>query len=227
MKIHYATLSKTGNRFNNEDAFYVIEDKKNNRWFGIVCDGMGGHAMGEIASNTVSSCISAYWTTHGNEQDSEEKILSACKHASKTLDERANELHVHDMGTTMVMASIEDDILTIAHIGDSRCYVQRPSSRLLHRTKDHTKLSFGWEVIDRCFFSFHSESAVPDITQIKIHSGDRILLCSDGIYKSISPDILMVRMMDDKSPNEILDEFSSQCEKSGDDNYTAILACVE
>lgn len=227
MEINYATLSKTGNRFNNEDAFHVIADKNNNRWFGIVCDGMGGHTMGEIASDTVASSISDYWEVHGNEPDSEEKVLAACKNASKALDERANKLHVREMGTTMVMASIEDDILTIAHIGDSRCYVQRQSSGVLHRTKDHTKLSFGWEVIDKCFFSFQPEIAVPDVTQIKIQSGDRMLICSDGIYKSISPDILMARMMDDKSPEEILDVFDFLCEKSGDDNYTAILICVK
>ena len=183
MEINYATLSKTGNRFNNEDAFHVIADKNNNRWFGIVCDGMGGHAMGEIAIDTVASSISDYWELHGNEPDSKEKVLAACVNASRALDERSKKLHVREMGTTMVMASIEDDILTIAHIGDSRCYVQRPSSGVLHRTKDNTKLSFGWEVIDKCFFSLRPELAVPDVIQIKIQSGDKILLCSDGIYK--------------------------------------------
>ena len=227
MEINYATLSKTGNRFKNEDTFRVIADKNNNRWFGIVCDGMGGHAMGEIASDTVASSISDYWEIHGNEQDSEEKVLAACENASKALEKRANELHVRGMGTTMVMTSIEDDILTISHIGDSRCYVLRPSSGVLHRTKDHTKLSFGWDMIDKCFFSFRPEIAVPDVIQIKIQSGDKILLCSDGIYKSISLDILMARMMDDKLPEEILDVFDFLCEKSGGDNYTAILICVK
>ena len=88
-------------------------------------------------------------------------------------------------------------------------------------------MSFGWEVIDKCLFSFQPKLAVPDVTQIKIQSGDKILLCSDGIYKSISPDILMARMMDDKLPEEILDVFDFLCEKSGDDNYTAILICVK
>ena len=50
MKISYATISKTGKRMNNEDAFCVIDEQEEGRWFGIVCDGMGGHAMGEVAS---------------------------------------------------------------------------------------------------------------------------------------------------------------------------------
>ena len=61
----------------------------------------------------------------------------------------------------------------------------------------------------------------------EIKSRDRILLCSDGLYKSMPPEILKARMMDDKTPEEILDVFDFLCEKNGDDNYTAILAIVE
>ena len=53
MKIKYATISKTGRRHNNEDAFNVIDMSDNNRFMGIVCDGMGGHSFGETASETV------------------------------------------------------------------------------------------------------------------------------------------------------------------------------
>lgn len=50
MEIRYATISKTGRRHNNEDAYKVIDMNKNNRFMGIVCDGMGGHSFGETAS---------------------------------------------------------------------------------------------------------------------------------------------------------------------------------
>ena len=50
MKIRYAIISKTGRRSNNEDYVKVIDKPEEARWFGVVCDGMGGHAMGEIAS---------------------------------------------------------------------------------------------------------------------------------------------------------------------------------
>lgn len=53
------------------------------------------------------------------------------------------------------------------------------------------------------------------------------LICSDGLYKSIAPNILTARMIDDKSPEEILDTFAFLCEKNGDDNYTGILAIIE
>ena len=59
MNIHYATISETGKRRKNEDAFRIAED--GNRWLAVVCDGMGGHAMGEVASETVSNAIVNYW----------------------------------------------------------------------------------------------------------------------------------------------------------------------
>ena len=221
MKIHYATISETGKRRNNEDAFRIADD--GNRWLAVVCDGMGGHAMGEVASETVSNAIVNYWKKHKDEPDCEAKVNNACAHAMRALDKKSDSFNHCKMGTTMVMASIDGDIVTIAHVGDSRCYLHRPDEGLLYQTKDHVRLDFGWEVVDRCFFSYHHEANVPDVVQLKLKAGDRILLCSDGIYKSMAPDILLARMMDDKPLADILDVYNFLCEKQGDDNYTAVL----
>ena len=227
MKIKYATISKIGRRYNNEDAFKVIDMPKSNRFLGIVCDGMGGHSFGETASETVCNTISDFWKKHTDMPDCESKVKLACKKASCAIDQKTYELHHAEMGTTMVMASIENDMATIAHIGDSRCYVQRSEKGLLYQSKDHVRLDFGWEIVAKCFFSYRPEVAVPDIQQINLQTGDRILLCSDGLYKSMVPDILQARMMDDKPLEEILDVFDFLCERQGDDNYTAILIeCV-
>ena len=72
-----------------------------------------------------------------------------------------------------------------------------------------------------------SEVAVPDIAQFEIQPGDRIFLCSDGLYKCIPPYILKKRLMDDKTPEEILDVFDFLCGRSGDDNYTAIMVRID
>ena len=197
MEIRYATISKTGRRHNNEDAYKVIDMNKNNRFMGIVCDGMGGHSFGETASETVCNTISDFWKKHIDTPDCDSKVKLACKKASCAIDKKSFELHHVEMGTTMVMASIENGVATIAHIGDSRCYVQRPGEGLLYQTKDHIRLDFGWEIVAKCFFSYRPEVAVPDIRQIKLQTGDRVLLCSDGLYKSMAPDILQARMMDD------------------------------
>lgn len=227
MKITYATLSKKGNRSSNEDAMRVIDHSDAGQWLGIVCDGMGGHACGEVASEVVANAITEYWESHQNEPDSADKVEAACRHASAAFDLRASEMHHCEMGSTMVMASIRNGIATIAHTGDSRCYLQRRGNEMVYETSDHLRYERGWELVDRCFFSYHPEKVVPEVRQFRLLTGDRILICSDGLYKSLYPHILQARMMDNKTPEQILDVFDFLCERSGDDNYTAILAIAE
>ncbi len=107
MEIRYATISKTGRRHNNEDAYKVIDMPQNNRFMGIVCDGMGGHSFGETASETVCNTISDFWKKHISTPDCDSKVKLACKKASCAIDQKAFELHHAEMGTTMVMVSIE------------------------------------------------------------------------------------------------------------------------
>ena len=120
MKIRHTTISKTGRRRNNEDAFKVISLPESNRFMGIVGDGMGGHSFGETASETVCNTISDFWKKHISTPDCDSKVKLACKKAWCAIDQMAFELHHAEMGTTMVMVSIENDVATIAHIGDSR-----------------------------------------------------------------------------------------------------------
>ena len=82
----------------------------------------------------------------------------------------------------------------------------------------------GSEVVTKCFFSIASEVAVPDIAQLEVKSGDRIFLCSDGVYKSMAPQILTARLQDDKPLDEVVDVIKFLCEKYSKDNYTGILA---
>ena len=126
----------------------------------------------------------------------------------------------------MVMASIEGDTVTIAHLGDSRCYLMRPAVGLLYLTKDHIRMECGWEIIDRCFFSYRPEVCIPDVVQFKLKAGDRIMLCSDGLYNSMALETLLTNMMDKKSLDDILNAYCISCEMCGDDNYTAVLIAV-
>lgn len=229
MKIRYATISKEGRRSNNEDFFVVMDQQERGRFWGIVCDGMGGHACGEVASETVAHAVSAYWEQHAEERDSEDKVVEACQEATRAIEEKSREIGCKErgMGTTLVMASIESGVVTIAHVGDSRCYLQRPGQGVVYQTQDHVRLSFGYEIVARSFFSSHPEEAVPDVVQFPVCSGDWILLCSDGVHKSMESEDLKARMMEAKSLEEILHGFDLSCWKYGDDNYTAILIEVE
>ena len=86
MEIRYATISKTGRRHNNEDAFKVISLPESNRFMGVVCDGMGGHSFGETASETVCNTISDFWKKHIDTPDCDSKVKLACKKASCAID---------------------------------------------------------------------------------------------------------------------------------------------
>ena len=138
MRTSFATISRQGARSNNEDYLLVMDRPEAKRLTGIVCDGMGGHSCGEVASMMVCNCIAHYWEQHTALPDSPEKVLEACREASAAMDRKAAEEGIAEMGTTLVMASIEADSVTIAHVGDSRCYVQRPGDGLIYQTEDHT-----------------------------------------------------------------------------------------
>ena len=227
IKIQYSTISETGKRQKNEDAFRMVSMADGNRWLAVVCDGMGGHDKGEVASETVADAIVDYWRNEVDETDSKEKVEKACRKARITLDECSFAMGHVKMGTTMVMASIEGDTVTIAHLGDSRCYLIRPGEGLLYRTRDHIRMECGWEIIDRCFFTYRPEVCEPEVVQFKLEKGDRIMLCSDGLYKCMTNKIFLANMMDEKLLDEILDAYRIHCERQGDDNYTAVLIAVE
>lgn len=125
MEIEYTTFSETGKRRVNQDVCRVVEIPKQNRILMIVCDGMGGHSMGDVAAETVCNAICEFWGNNPDVSDSETKVTDACKTASDALYARSRVVRPIEMGTTMVMASVEGNIVTIAHCGDSRCYLLR------------------------------------------------------------------------------------------------------
>ncbi|MBO5698890.1 MAG: serine/threonine-protein phosphatase [Bacteroidaceae bacterium] len=226
MKIKYTTFSEAGKRRANQDICRVIEIPERNRALMVVCDGMGGHSMGDVAAETVSNAICEYWNDNTGTKDSEIKVTEACKVASNTLYKRSRVVRPIEMGTTMVMASVDGNIVTIAHCGDSRCYLLR-DGEVVYQTQDHADPHWGSEVVTRCFFSMNLDVAVPEISHFEIQSGDRIFLCSDGVYKSMAPQILTARLQDDKPLEEVVDVIKFMCEKFSTDNYTGILAIVE
>lgn len=222
--IKYAAFSEAGIRRDNEDYCKVVEDSKNNRYLFVVCDGMGGHAMGEVASRVVCESICDYWQRASFECDVENVLKAAFQETSKALDAKADVLNHVEMGTTMVLAAIHGDILTIAHCGDSRCYLLRPNVGVVYQTQDHVNHSVFGDFIDKSFFSYHSDKADVEIRQFGLQSGDRVFLCSDGISTYVDPGILSERVMDEKSPEEILDVIAFLCENGrSQDNYTGAL----
>ena len=226
MRIRYTTFSEAGKRRANQDVCRVVEMPERNRTLMIVCDGMGGHSMGDVAAETVCNAICEYWNSNTHTKDSETKVIEACKAASDALYKRSRVVRPIEMGTTMVMASVEGNIVTIAHCGDSRCYLLR-DGEVVYQTQDHADPHWGSEVVTRCFFSMNPEVAEPEVARFEVLPGDRIFLCSDGVYKAMAPQILTARLQDEKPLEEVVDVIKFICEKYSTDNYTGILAIVE
>ena len=219
-KYMYTVFSETGKRIANQDICRVVEMPEENRCLLVVCDGMGGHAMGDAAAETVCNAVCNFWEDNPGKSDCEEKVLTAFAHASEALYYRSRMVRPIEMGTTLVMASVENNTVTIAHCGDSRCYLLR-NGEVVHQTTDHSRP--GTEIVTRCFFSMDPEVAIPDITRIEVEKGDRIFLCTDGVYKAMAPQILAARLQDDKTLEDVVDVIKFMCEKLSTDNYSGIL----
>ena len=225
MKIEYSTFCETGRRLENQDNIQVFVDMDKDRAAFILCDGMGGHAHGGLAARIVATSIVR--DIKQNSPTDEDAVKAMISHASRTLDTMAEVYGGAKMGTTMVMAYISGDTITVIHCGDSRCYVYDKDKNAKYVTEDHNSGDYMGAPITRCFFADHPEKAEPDVRTFKVSSGDRILLCSDGVYPCMAPDILRDRMMDDKPIEDIMDTFKFMCEKFSDDNYSAILVKID
>ena len=210
---------------NNEDCFNVVELQDKRTLF-VVCDGMGGHSCGEVASQTVCDSFSTYWEEHPEQEDSKAKVHDAAKEASRILDEKSGN---YQMGTTLVMCSIEGKQATIAHAGDSRCYVIDIKGNVKYRTIDHIEFSsISLPHINRAFFTHHPEDAMPDVKTVELQPLDRILLfCTDGLYNAIDDTTLLHTLQCAKDVKKVAEKFQTICQEKAEDNYTAIIIEIE
>ena len=220
----YIQFSEKGPRMNNEDSLNIVEIADKRTLF-VVCDGMGGHSCGEVASQTICESFSAYWEQHPSQEDSESKVLDAAKDASRILDEKSG---YYQMGTTLVMCSIEGNRATIAHAGDSRCYVIDIKGNVKYRTIDHIESSsISLPYINKAFFTRHPEDAVPDVKIVELQPLDRILLCTDGLYNAIDDETLLHTLQCAKDVEQVAEKYRAICEEKAGDNYTAIIIEME
>ena len=225
MDIEYYTFSEKGPRHENQDFIRTIAAEDNRRYAFILCDGMGGHAHGSLAARIVATSIAR--DIKQNPPFGEAGIDAMISRAMWTLDTMADVYGGAKMGTTMVMAYIDGDDITVMHCGDSRCYVYDRDRNVKCVTANHNAGDYMGAPITRCFFAGHPEKAEPEVKTFKISPGDRIFLCSDGVYPCMAPDILRDRMMDDKPMEDIMDTFKFMCEKFSEDNYSGIMIRID
>ena len=194
-----AAISDIGcKRQNNEDSFGFDEEKR----VYVVCDGMGGVAGGEVASQTaVQKTIEAYpGAPNGSSSAAVDQLLyQAILQANEAV--RALSVAHEDlrgMGTTLVAACLEGQKIVIGNVGDSRAYFLR-QGECIQITQDHSfiseQLQRGTITPEMALASpFQSvitraigiEAAVePDFFAAELEEGDRILLTTDGLTRYV------------------------------------------
>lgn len=169
----------------------------------VVADGMGGHDGGEVASEMAVQTICevaqrAEADEPPQEEGLEELLDSAFQNANNSIKAEAEERHI-DMGTTLVsMLMVENRLAYVANVGDSRAYMMREQS--LHQlTDDHSLVA---KMVERGRITAEEARHHPhsnillrtvgterdvdiDIFKVDVEAGDRILMCSDGLWGEV------------------------------------------
>jgi protein phosphatase len=145
-------VTDVGNdRHHNEDFFIIdnrctqIMDSESSQVYTrgvyILCDGMGGHAQGEVASRMAAETLALFFTEHWQDaMPSEAAVEDAIFRANQTLhtlNESQTRLGSGRMGTTLVLAMLQDTKFRFAHVGDSRLYQLTHQHGLQQLTVDH------------------------------------------------------------------------------------------
>ncbi len=189
-------------RDNNEDYFLVLENKD----LYIVSDGMGGQNAGEVASFNASKSIEKYFTDDrlkkmkGNPDIIKKALLYSVQFAHKTvLDLQKEKPEFKGMGCTIIVAYIDNDILHICHVGDTRGYILNKSGLKL-LTTDHSQVmelvKQGKMTIEEARKSSMKNQLrqaigapmkiVPEYVTHNLESDTKLLLCSDGLWDTVS-----------------------------------------
>jgi len=241
-------LNEQGRRSNNEDSIYPSQSEAGaiNRFF-IVCDGMGGHENGEVASNSVCESLAAFLTDVRPSEFNEAVFNRALNFAFDELDQKDECLNpAQKMGTTLAFLYLTDCKAFMAHIGDSRIYLFRKNGQgtveVIYKSSDHSLVNelLKAEIITEEEAAFHPKrnvitrymsphmerrSKADIIIRQDVQAGDRFLLCSDGITECLT-DAQLCAIMVENDNEAIINTIRTTCKERSRDNFSAWLVPV-
>ncbi len=199
-----------------------------------VCDGMGGHKAGEVASDIAVRVLAA----RAPRQTDAQGLKQAVEEANISIIHAVHEGEGREgMGTTCTAAILEDERLTIAQVGDSRAYLLH-SGALQQITRDHSLVAdlvdsgeiTPEEARNHPWRSYITRAlgldprVEPDIYELNIHSGDRLMLCSDGLYSMVRDEKIADILNRTPEPQKAADRLvKAALDAGGSDNITVIV----
>jgi len=224
-----------GRRLTNEDSFQILHEE---RVF-VVADGIGGGPAGEVASDIATGTVAEHifgWLSRGGPCGGS-MLLSALEAANHAvLGAAAVRKELFGMSATIIVACVQDDRLYTAHLGDVRCYVQS-RGRLTRLTRDHTPVAellaqglLGEDqvarnpqrhVVNQAAGMDHVE---PTLNECTLGAGDRVLLCTDGVWAALTGQDLATIMKWQGAMRQVATQLiDNALRRSGSDNMTLVL----
>lgn len=226
----------------NQDAVKTEVISDNLAW-SVVCDGMGGQAGGDIASNMAVIMISKFLSDNLSELKTSDEIKSVIYEAVSSANDAIylkskKDKNLNNMGTTVVVCVINMGRLYVAHMGDSRAYLIS-GNKISQITTDHSMVQ---EMLDNGKLTVEEARSHPQkniITRAlgvsseinleyniveSVKRGDIILSCTDGLTNAVEEQDIYNICKKYKSKNEAVNELIDAGNKNGgNDNITASL----
>jgi serine/threonine protein phosphatase PrpC len=237
MRFSVYQVSRKGGRDNNEDRMGYCYTRDSGLF--ALADGMGGHPEGEVASQLALQTLAAAFQREAKpslknpQRFLQDAILAGHHQLLRYATERAL---VDTPRTTVVACVIQGKTAYWAHCGDSRLYLVR-AGKLVARTRDHsyTELQetlahvvpidarFNRSVLFTCLGS-PGKPVVDAAGPVMLESGDRIVVCSDGLWSTVS-DEEIVGMLAARPISDAVPELVEQALRNGGthgDNVTVL-----
>jgi len=207
----------------------------------LVCDGMGGAAAGEVASQMAVDVV--FDVLAAAQPQPRDGFARTLRRAVETANDRIfqqsrDNQNERGMGTTCTAAALNDDTLVVAQIGDSRCYVFR-GGRLIQVTKDQ---SLAWQLIEAGAMTPEDAKAFEHaniilqalgvqervdvvLSQVKLCRGDVMVLCSDGLHGPVVDQEIQAVLSAESDLKKAAEGLLQKAlERDGPDNITVVLA---
>jgi PPM family protein phosphatase len=252
IRLRSSARTSTGQvRENNEDNIHLWTHE--NFVLAIVADGMGGAAAGEEASRIAVEAIKAGFTPRDQRPEMlvsvedavvTERLRDAIQTANINIVQKAAvSPEMRGMGTTVTLAFIRGTYAIVAHVGDSRAYlVDGDDQSITQITSDHS-------FVEALLLAGHitpeqaedhpmknvlyralgqAEDVDVDMYYKRLHIGDRLVLCSDGLTRHVKPNEIAKLALADANPDIVSQNLIDLANaRGGEDNVSVIVISVE